>query len=202
MSGSLLLDESFHATLRSASGEPLVLQHVEITGDLRGAIFDAHVRQTFINPSTEHLEAIYSFPLPWRALRDRPALRSALAVRTRRPAAQNPHGDRPTLWRFATRWWTPAASSPRDGSTDRIRLCLELDVAWRIGAGPGGLAESPHSCFASTFEGFSGQRCERIFERRSVRLLDGHTGPRKLSGSRLCVGDRSTRTLLDRLCGA
>jgi Ca-activated chloride channel family protein len=67
MIGSLQLDESFHATLRSASGEPLVLQHVAITGDLRGAIFDAHVRQTFINPSAEHLEAIYSFPLPWGA---------------------------------------------------------------------------------------------------------------------------------------
>ena len=61
------LDESFHATLSATSGEPLVLQHVAITGDLRGAIFDAHVRQTFINPSAEHLEAIYSFPLPWDA---------------------------------------------------------------------------------------------------------------------------------------
>lgn len=67
MSISLQLDESFHATLHSKSGEPMVLQHVAITGDLRGAIFDAHVRQTFINPSAEHLEAIYSFPLPWRA---------------------------------------------------------------------------------------------------------------------------------------
>jgi Ca-activated chloride channel homolog len=67
MIGSLQLDESFHATLRCASGEPLVLQNVAITGDLQGAIFDAHVRQTFINPSAEHLEAIYSFPLPWDA---------------------------------------------------------------------------------------------------------------------------------------
>jgi Ca-activated chloride channel family protein len=67
MNGSVQLDESFHATLRATSGEPLVLQHVAITGDLRGAIFDAHVRQTFINPSAEHLEAIYSFPLPWGA---------------------------------------------------------------------------------------------------------------------------------------
>lgn len=67
MSVSLQLDESFHATLQSKSGEPMVLQHVAITGDLRGAIFDAHVRQTFINPSAEHLEAIYSFPLPWGA---------------------------------------------------------------------------------------------------------------------------------------
>ena len=67
MIGTLELDDSLHATLRSDSGEPLVLQHVAITGDLRGAIFDAHVRQTFINPSAEHLEAIYSFPLPWGA---------------------------------------------------------------------------------------------------------------------------------------
>lgn len=67
MIGSLELDNALHATLRSESGEPLVLQNVSITGDLRGAIFDAHVRQTFINPSAEHLEAIYSFPLPWGA---------------------------------------------------------------------------------------------------------------------------------------
>jgi Ca-activated chloride channel family protein len=67
MIGTLELDNSLHATLQSKSGEPLVLQHVAITGDLRGAIFDAHVRQTFINPSAEHLEAIYSFPLPWGA---------------------------------------------------------------------------------------------------------------------------------------
>jgi Ca-activated chloride channel family protein len=67
MIGSIELDDSLHATLQSKSGEPLVLQNVAITGDLRGAIFDAHVRQTFINPSAEHLEAIYSFPLPWGA---------------------------------------------------------------------------------------------------------------------------------------
>lgn len=67
MIGTLELDDSLHATLQSKSGEPLVLQQVAITGDLRGAIFDAHVRQTFINPSAGHLEAIYSFPLPWGA---------------------------------------------------------------------------------------------------------------------------------------
>ena len=37
MIGSIELDDSLHATLRSKSGEPLVLQHVAITGDLRGA---------------------------------------------------------------------------------------------------------------------------------------------------------------------
>ena len=67
MNGSLYMDESLQATLKSSSGEPLVLQNISVTGDLRGAIFDAHVRQTFINPSDDHLEAIYSFPLPWDA---------------------------------------------------------------------------------------------------------------------------------------
>lgn len=63
----LNLDGDIRASLSSTSGEPIVLQNVSVTGELRGALFDAQVRQTFINPTKKHLEVIYSFPLPWGA---------------------------------------------------------------------------------------------------------------------------------------
>jgi Ca-activated chloride channel family protein len=55
------------ATLRNSQGEPLILKGVAITGELRGAMFEAHVRQTFSNPTETHAEVVYSFPLPWGA---------------------------------------------------------------------------------------------------------------------------------------
>jgi len=55
------------ATLRNRKGAPLILQDVAITGELRGAMFEAHVRQTFSNPTKSHAEVVYSFPLPWGA---------------------------------------------------------------------------------------------------------------------------------------
>ena len=55
------------ATLRNGQGEPLILKNVAITGELRGAMFEAHVRQTFSNPTQTHTEVVYSFPLPWGA---------------------------------------------------------------------------------------------------------------------------------------
>ena len=55
------------ATLRNSQGAPLILKNVAITGDLRGAMFEAHVRQTFSNPTKTHAEVVYSFPLPWGA---------------------------------------------------------------------------------------------------------------------------------------
>lgn len=56
-----------HATLRNSQGAPLILKAVAITGELRGAMFEAHVRQTFSNPTDTHAEVVYSFPLPWGA---------------------------------------------------------------------------------------------------------------------------------------
>lgn len=64
---NLNLDDDIHASLYSTSGEPVVLQNISVTGELRGALFEAQVRQTFINPTQKHLEVIYSFPLPWGA---------------------------------------------------------------------------------------------------------------------------------------
>lgn len=55
------------ATLRNSQGTPLILKNVAITGELRGAMFEAHVRQTFSNPTETHAEVVYSFPLPWGA---------------------------------------------------------------------------------------------------------------------------------------
>ncbi len=55
------------ATLRNSQGGSLILKDVAITGDLRGAMFEAHVRQTFSNPTQTHAEVVYSFPLPWGA---------------------------------------------------------------------------------------------------------------------------------------
>jgi Ca-activated chloride channel family protein len=55
------------ATLRNSQGAPLILKAVAITGELRGAMFEAHVRQTFSNPTDTHAEVVYSFPLPWGA---------------------------------------------------------------------------------------------------------------------------------------
>ncbi|MFZ4712028.1 MAG: VIT domain-containing protein, partial [Zwartia sp.] len=55
------------ATLRNSQGDPLILKDVGITGELRGAMFEAHVRQTFSNPTKTHAEVVYSFPLPWGA---------------------------------------------------------------------------------------------------------------------------------------
>jgi len=55
------------ATLRNSQGDPLILKDVAITGELRGAMFEAHVRQTFSNPTETHAEVVYSFPLPWGA---------------------------------------------------------------------------------------------------------------------------------------
>jgi Ca-activated chloride channel family protein len=69
MSEILELSESNgpQATLRNSQGEPLILKDVAITGELRGAMFEAHVRQTFSNPTKTHAEVVYSFPLPWGA---------------------------------------------------------------------------------------------------------------------------------------
>ena len=55
------------ATLRNSKGESLILKDVAISGELRGAMFEAHVRQTFSNPTDTHAEVVYSFPLPWGA---------------------------------------------------------------------------------------------------------------------------------------
>mgnify|MGYP000258117448 FL=1 len=63
----LLESNGPQATLHSSQGASLILKDVAITGELRGAMFEAHVRQTFSNPTETHAEVVYSFPLPWGA---------------------------------------------------------------------------------------------------------------------------------------
>jgi Ca-activated chloride channel family protein len=55
------------AQLQTMSGEQMLLKHVSVSGDLRGALFEAEIRQEFSNPTAKHAEVIYSFPLPWGA---------------------------------------------------------------------------------------------------------------------------------------
>jgi len=52
------------ATLRSSQGAPLILKDVAITGELRGAMFEAHVRQTFSNPTIRTLKSCTAFHYP------------------------------------------------------------------------------------------------------------------------------------------
>ena len=47
-----------------ATSTNLVLQNLTVVGDVRSTIFNATVRQEFRNPETEHIEAVYTFPLP------------------------------------------------------------------------------------------------------------------------------------------
>ncbi len=60
-------DSASRAQLQTMSGEQMLLKNVSVSGDLRGALFEAEVRQEFSNPTAEHAEVIYSFPLPWGA---------------------------------------------------------------------------------------------------------------------------------------
>ncbi|MDO8694425.1 MAG: VIT and VWA domain-containing protein [Sheuella sp.] len=60
-------DSASRAQLQTRSGEPMLLKNVSVSGDLRGALFEAEIRQEFTNPTDKHAEVIYSFPLPWGA---------------------------------------------------------------------------------------------------------------------------------------
>jgi len=42
----------------------LLLKSVKVSADVRGAMFEAKVTQSFTNPTATHVEAIYVFPLP------------------------------------------------------------------------------------------------------------------------------------------
>lgn len=56
-----------YATLQTTSNEELALKDVALTGDLRGSVFEARLRQRFFNSTGKHAEVVYSFPLPWGA---------------------------------------------------------------------------------------------------------------------------------------
>jgi len=60
------LNES--ARLLTRDGQPVALLGVKVMGELRGLIFEAKVSQRFSNPSADHVEVVYTFPLPWGAV--------------------------------------------------------------------------------------------------------------------------------------
>jgi Ca-activated chloride channel family protein len=60
-------DSASRAQLQTMSGVQMLLKNVSVSGDLRGALFEAEIRQEFSNPTAKHAEVIYSFPLPWGA---------------------------------------------------------------------------------------------------------------------------------------
>ncbi len=57
-----------HASLTTSDGRSVMLNSVHVSGDLRGALFEARVEQKYYNPTDTNVEVVYSFPLPWGAL--------------------------------------------------------------------------------------------------------------------------------------
>ena len=56
------------ARLQTQNGQPLMLLGVKLTGEIRGLLFEACVKQSFCNPTNSNVEVIYTFPLPWGAV--------------------------------------------------------------------------------------------------------------------------------------
>jgi Ca-activated chloride channel family protein len=56
------------ASVCNSLGDPIPLTSVAITGELKGALFEAQVRQSFHNPRKIPTEVVYSFPLPTGAV--------------------------------------------------------------------------------------------------------------------------------------
>ena len=57
-----------NARLLTRSGEPVMLQGVTASGDLKGVLFEATIEQRFCNPTDKNMEVVYTFPLPWGAV--------------------------------------------------------------------------------------------------------------------------------------
>lgn len=56
------------AGLRTVGGEPVTLEGVRVSGDLRGLVLEASVEQRFVNPGDANVEIVYTFPLPASAV--------------------------------------------------------------------------------------------------------------------------------------
>ncbi len=54
--------------LRTRGGEPLLLEGVEASGNVKGGFLEMAVEQRFRNPTKANVEVVYTFPLPWRAV--------------------------------------------------------------------------------------------------------------------------------------
>ena len=62
------MSEFENARLLTRSGEPVMLQGVTASGDLKGLLFEATIEQRFCNPTEKNMEVVYTFPLPWGAV--------------------------------------------------------------------------------------------------------------------------------------
>lgn len=51
--------------LTSLDGEPVLLEGVRATGRVQDTLLSMTIEQRYRNPGTTHLEAVYTFPLPW-----------------------------------------------------------------------------------------------------------------------------------------
>lgn len=56
------------ASLRTKSGDAVMLRGIAIDADCRGLLFEASVVQHYTNPTANNLEVIYNFPLPYGAV--------------------------------------------------------------------------------------------------------------------------------------
>lgn len=54
--------------LSSRTGEPLILESVNASGQLHDALLTMTIEQRYRNPGQKHIEAVYTFPLPWGAV--------------------------------------------------------------------------------------------------------------------------------------
>ncbi|MFZ4626202.1 MAG: VIT domain-containing protein, partial [Rhodoferax sp.] len=57
-----------YARLTACGGAPVMLLCVQVSGDLKGLLFEARVEQRFCNPTAHNMEVVYTFPLPWGAV--------------------------------------------------------------------------------------------------------------------------------------
>lgn len=62
------MSELERARLLTRNGEPVMLQGVTASGDLKGLLFEAAIEQRFCNPTEKNMEVVYTFPLPWGAV--------------------------------------------------------------------------------------------------------------------------------------
>jgi Ca-activated chloride channel family protein len=59
------MNEETSMLLTSTNGEPLLLQGVRATGRLEDTLLSMNIEQRYLNATQAHIEAVYTFPLPW-----------------------------------------------------------------------------------------------------------------------------------------
>lgn len=62
------MNEVHQAVMTATRGARPVLKQVDVTGRVTGLLFEVCAEQRYANESKQNIEAVYSFPLPWRAV--------------------------------------------------------------------------------------------------------------------------------------